>query len=274
VIELKLRIGKIPFANLFPIFYTLENEFDCSAYDFVEGVPSQLNAMLREGVIDLSPSSSVEYLRNPSVYGFIDGISISSRGPVGSIFLFSKRPVEQLDGGTIYVTSQSATSVALLEVVLRRFYGIKYSSAVSANPEASGADAFLLIGDEALIYRSRKSGFRTCGTEDASCPYEYFYDLGQVWYERTGLPFVFALWIVRNELYQRDDPRHDIFRRFVDDLMKAKQRSLENLPEIAENSPMKAFMSKEEIIEYWNKLDYDLSDDHKKGMYLFRDLIP
>jgi len=48
--DLKLKIGRIPFANLFPIFYTLEKEFDCSSYEFIDGVPSLLNQMLREGL--------------------------------------------------------------------------------------------------------------------------------------------------------------------------------------------------------------------------------
>ena len=268
---LKLRIGRITFANLFPIFYTLDREFDCSSYEFIEGVPSRLNGMLRGGTIDLSPSSSVEYLINPGLYGFVDGISVSSKGPVGSIFLFSKRPIEQLEGCRICLTSQSATSVALLDIVLRRFYGVSYTSEVSESPESTDADAFLLIGDEALKYRSlvRSQGQKCLG----SCTHVRAYDLGEIWYERTSLPFVFALWIVRTGLYDPADARHDLFVRFVGDLMKAKEESLKNLQEIARHSSMKAFMSEDEIIAYWNMLDYDLSDEHKKGLHLFRDYL-
>ncbi len=266
--DLKLKIGRIPFANLFPIFYTLEKEFDCSSYEFIDGVPSLLNQMLREGTIDLSPSSSVEYLRNSSLYGFIDGISVSSRGPVGSIFLFSRKPIESLDGGTIHVTSQSATSVALLDIVLKRFSGIEYSSLVSQNPASAYAEAFLLIGDEALKFGSM---FKRRAPELSRYP--FIYDLGEIWYEKTGLPFVFALWIVRKELYNKADIRHELFIKFVADLMKAKEMSLHNLIEIAGHSPMKAFLDEDEIISYWNILDYELSDEHKNGLYLFRDYL-
>ncbi len=268
---LRLKIGRIPFANLFPIFYTLEKEFDCSSYEFVEGVPSQLNAMLRNGTIDLSPSSSVEYLRNPSLYEVVDGISVSSKGPVGSIFLFSKTPIEQLSGCTISVTSQSATSVALLDIVLKRFYGVTYASTVSQNPESAEAEAFLLIGDRALIYNSKISHRKIDSPDFHSSA--LIYDLGEIWYQNTGLPFVFALWIVRKELYDPRHVRHNIFERLMSDLMSAKERSLRNLHEIARHSPMRAFLSEEEIIDYWNKLDYDLSDDHKRGLYLFRDWL-
>src|SRR5271157_1612604 len=120
----KLVIGRIPYANLFPIFYILDHDIDCSSYTFVEGVPSRLNRMLREGEVDVSPSSSLEYLRNPELYGIIGNHSISSRGRVGSIFLFSPRPVEELDGNIVYASSQSETSIALLKIVLGNFYGL------------------------------------------------------------------------------------------------------------------------------------------------------
>ncbi|HMK55950.1 MAG TPA: menaquinone biosynthesis protein [Dissulfurispiraceae bacterium] len=266
--DIRLRVGRIPFANLFPIFYTLEREFDCSSYEFIDGVPSRLNTMLREGVIDLSPSSSIEYLRNTSLYRFIDGISVSSAGPVGSIFLFSKKPIERLGESVVCVTSQSATSVALLDVVLKRFYGIEYSSKVSENPVLENADAFLLIGDEALRFSSK---FRRRSPDLSR--YLYMYDLGRVWYEKTGLPFVFALWIVRKELYDTSDPRHSLFMRFADDLMAAKKRALLNLSEIARQSPIMAYLSEDEIIAYWKMLDYELTEEHKKGLYLFSDYL-
>ncbi|MBI3591977.1 MAG: menaquinone biosynthesis protein [Nitrospirae bacterium] len=127
----KLKIGKIPYANLFPIFYTLERGCDCSSYEFVEGVPSRLNKMLHAGEIDISPSSSIEYIKNQSLYRIIDNHSISSKGPVGSISLFTAKPVAELNGAVIYVSSQSETSVALLDIILRRFYGVQcYSSMI------------------------------------------------------------------------------------------------------------------------------------------------
>ena len=267
----RLKVGRIPFANLFPIFYTLEKEFDCSCYDFVEGVPSSLNGMLREGSIDLSPSSSIEYLHNPLLYGYVDGISVSSKGPVGSIFLFSKRPIGSLAGCTIYVTSQSETSIALLHIILKRFYGVSCHLTVSTNPESIDAEAFLLIGDEALKYNSRiKIQHATVKDIGASA---FVYDLGEIWHEKTGLPFVFALWIVRKELYNPDDARHDLFMKFTDDLLKAKEESLKNLRQIVSHSPMKAFMREETIIDYWNMLDYELSDEHKRGLHLFREYL-
>lgn len=251
----KLRIGKIPYANLFPIFYMLEREFDCSAYEFIEGVPSRLNWMLRSGAVDLSPSSSVEYLRHPSLYTYIANHSVSSRGAVGSIFLFSERPLEELDGCAIQVTAQSETSVALLDIILNKFYGKHPVLLPSDNP---GGAAFLLIGDDAL-----KGGGPAGRRKKTAPPFQY--DLGELWYRHTGLPFVFALWIVRKECSEK----RDLLDGFIRDLDKAKEMALKNLPEIAMHAPMRSFMSTGDLLAYWSKLDYELDEEHKKGLDLF-----
>jgi chorismate dehydratase len=49
-------------------------------------------------------------------------------------------------------------------------------------------DAFLLIGDEALLHRAGVKG------------YPYLADLGEVWNDWTDLPFVFARWVARKEM--------------------------------------------------------------------------
>lgn len=259
---MRLRIGKIPYANLFPIFYVLERECDCSSYEFVEGVPSILNKMLRDGELDISPSSSIEYLRNPFIYRIIDGHSISSRGHIGSIFLFSKKNIHGLNSSTVHVSSQSETSVALLDIIFKKFYGIQCKMHVSRNPENSGAEAFLLIGDDAI-----KQGLMVKGQRSR------VYDLGEIWYEKTGLPFVFALWIARKKLFEGQGSRvkgqKELLNKFVKDLNTAKEIALKKLIEIAHHSPMKEFMSEQEIISYWNKIDYELTPEHKRGLDLF-----
>lgn len=273
---MKLRIGKIPYANLFPIFYVLEKECDCSFYEFIEGVPSELNKMLRDGEIDVSPSSSIEYLKNPSLYQVIKGHSISSRGPIGSIFLFSEKNIDELNNSTVHVSSQSETSVALLDIIFRKFYGIQCKLQVLQSPENSGGEACLLIGDDALKYKARGNKQEAIGKNINKhtiypSPIAHrllVYDLGEIWYEKTGLPFVFALWIARKKLFECQRAK-ELLNKFVKDLDTAKEIALKKLIEIAQHSPMKKFMSEEEIISYWNNIDYELTPEHKKGLDLF-----
>jgi chorismate dehydratase len=258
----KLRVGKIPYANLFPIFYMLERECDCSGYEFIEGAPSTLNHMLRMGEIDVSPSSSIEYLRYDNGYAIVENHSISSRGPVGSIILLSKKPIEELNGLTVLTSSQSETSVALLDIIFKKFYGIRCSlKSVDIGYQLSAisyqlSEAYLLIGDDAL---KAVKGF--------SSRLFYIYDLGDLWHKNTGLPFTFALWIYRKDCCKE---KAELLKRFKSDLNKAKKLALENFKIIAPEPPLKGIMTENELISYWKQISYDFGDEHKKGLELFR----
>lgn len=256
----KLKIGMIPYGNLFPIFHTLKKEIDCRDYDFVEGVPTELNRLLLNGQLDLSPSSSIEYLLHRDLYDYIDGLSVSSNGRVGSVLLFSTLPIEELKGVDIFVTDQSAVSVALLKVLLREFYDLEPRLLPSARPHLEGNQkAFLLIGDDALRYdKLSGNGY-------------YCYDLGELWHRHTSLPFVFALWIVRKDTATGEKTK--ILQRFKKDIIYAKIRALQSLETIASQSSLKEFMTKDEILSYWDLLDYNLTDRHLKGLSLFEGLI-
>lgn len=277
----RLRIGRINYANMFPIFYMLEHGCDCSAYSFIEGVPSELNRLLREGEIDISPSSSIEYLRHKDMYTILDGHSISSFGPIGSILLFSIRPIETLGGSTVYVSSQSETSVVLLDIILKKFYGavcrLKTSDAPLQQALASG-HAYLLIGDDALkaaasrnlqVISQKFQGASENSSLTTPPSYSplFVYDLGDIWFKMTGLPFVFALWVARKD-YCTEQPA--LIERFKNDLDDSKAFALNNLEFLAQRIPFPAMLSIEEIISYWRNISYDLNEEHKKGLELFK----
>src|SRR5262249_30279437 len=106
-----LRIGEISYLNCTPIFTVLRDRFDDTGYASVRGMPAELNAKLRKGEIDLCPSSSIEYARNPESYLILPDLSISAVGAVKSVLLFSNVPIERLDGASIALTGESETSV-------------------------------------------------------------------------------------------------------------------------------------------------------------------
>ncbi len=294
-----LKIGKIPYANLFPIFYTLQRECNCSKYTFIEGVPSRLNKLLRAGEIEVSPSSSIEYLKHEDIYTLIEGHSISSKGAAGSILLLSTKPIEELEGKTVLVSSQSETSVALLDIILKKFYTIVCSlkpTDESVDSLINKAEAYLVIGDDAL--RAKKlvtsKALQVAGNKDPSLVTQhssgytfslpsregrvgrgetYVYDLGELWYQKTGHPFVFALWIVRRDCYEE---KAQLLNSFIYDLNNAKGRALQNLEKIALKlkplllSTHSLNIHTEELVSYWNGISYDLSEEHKIGLELFR----
>ncbi len=257
--EKKLRIGKIPYINLFPIYWTIQNKFDCSEYEFIEGVPSELNRMLREGRIDISPSSSIEYIRYPHLYELIEGHSISCAGCIASILLFSTKPIEDMNNHKIYVTSQSETSIALLQIVLKKFYGVECELITLDAPQNARCESFFLIGDDALkIHKKLSTGKSSF----------LVYDLGELWTVHTNLPFVFALWIVRKDAWQ-DAHRRRLLVRFIAALDNARDSFRKDIHLISESSSNKDFLTKDEMVSYWNRISYNLSDSHKESLKLF-----
>jgi chorismate dehydratase len=154
-----IRLGRISYVNMAPVFYRLEHEVE-----EVGGVPTELNRQLLDGFIDVAPISSIEYARNADRLRLLPRLCVSSEGAVDSIQLVSRLPLARIQ--SVAVTPESATSVVLTR-----------AEQVALGEEA---DAKLLIGDAAL-----RSAF-----EDPT-PH---HDLGRLWLERTGLPMVFAVW--------------------------------------------------------------------------------
>ncbi len=159
-----IRLGRISYVNMAPVFYRLDADVE-----EVQGVPTELNGYLLAGELDLAPISSIEYARNAERLRLLPRLCVGSEGAVDSIQLVSRKQLEQVR--SVAVTSESATSVVLTKVLLPEAGHV---------PLGEDADAKLLIGDAAL-----KSAF-----EDPT-PH---YDLGRLWLERTGLPMVFAVW--------------------------------------------------------------------------------
>lgn len=257
-----LRIGKIAFANLAPIYHTLEKECLPPHYSFTPGNPAEVNKLLREGSVDISPSSSIEYLRRRDRYTLIEDHSISSFGAIRSILLFSKLPINELGEKTVLASNQSETSTALLRIVMKKFYGENPNLLVSGLPLAEGFrhyPAFMLIGDDAL--RSRKLIEEITGSDVPV----HIYDLGELWYRETGLPFVFALWIARKECCESEE-----FVRFVEALDDAKSYAAAHLETIAGSAEGIDYLTEHELVAYWRNISFDLGEEHKKGLELFR----
>ena len=253
-----LNIGHIHYINCVPFFHFLPATLEGHAARVVQGVPSRLNAMLHEGAIDVSPSSSFEYARNWRQYLLLPEHSISSFGDVQSVLLFSRRNLEDLKDEVFYLTGESATSINLLQVLLREYLGCEnFRSTVPDRPVeeliAEGKTA-LLIGDRALrAARNRIEG-------------QQIYDLGGLWKRFTGLPFVFALWILRRDAAEK---KKEALRALRRQLAQSRVQAMENLAELAAETPEKEWMGEEGLVDYWRCMSYDLGEEHLRGVRHF-----
>jgi chorismate dehydratase len=175
-----IRLGAVNYLNARPLVFGLEQRSDLFALRFDS--PSKCAALLHEGSIDIGMIPSIEYLRGHAPYVIVDGMGIVSDGPVASVALFSRTPVERIR--SIAIDTSSRTSVGLLQVLCRESFGLEpelVPMAPAIEPMIARCDAALLIGDPALYLDPDAFGLTKI-------------DLGERWTAMTGLPFVWAFW--------------------------------------------------------------------------------
>lgn len=250
-----LRIGQIEYANCTPLYYLLREKYSCDEYGFVSGVPAKLNALLSSGAIDVCPSSSIEYALHSERYRVLPELSISSDGAVASVLLFSRIPIEELHGKTILLSSESATSVNLLKILMKQFYHCTCEYKVNSSSVTDAlmtSPALLLIGDAALRASMLESDVMV-------------YDLGEIWRNWTGLPFVFALWLCRLEVAQEP-----LLLELSHRLIQAKMLAPIHFERIVKQASDLSWMKPEYLLSYWrNNISYQLEERHITGLLAF-----
>jgi len=178
-------VGSVPYLNAKPLIRYFEDLGDDSPVKVVFDVPSKLPALLESGEVQAIMVSSIESLRKPG-NRVAYGVCIGTREEVLSVRVFSKVPAQQIQ--TIAWDQSSMTSNALAQIVLKENYGVEpHGPKLSPNLEEmlQDHDACVLIGD---------NGMREVG-EGLT-----ILDLGSEWFQLTGLPFVWAVWLGREGL--------------------------------------------------------------------------
>src|SRR3954447_24356118 len=230
-----IKLGRIGYVNMAPVFYRLEAEVE-----EVVGVPTELNRKLVAGELDVAPISSIEYARNAATLRLLPRLCVSSEGAVESIQLISKTPLERIR--TVAVTPESATSVVLTRVLLPDAEQV---------PLGEEAEAKMLIGDAAL-----RSAF-----EDPT-PH---HDLGRLWQERTGLPMVFAVWAA-------PEPTHPGLPELENALVASLRAARANPEQLAYESSNRYGYPAGFLARYFEKLRYRFGPRERAGLYTFLEL--
>ena len=249
-----LKLRHIIYSNCFPPHAGIITGNVKFPFTLVEGIPTELNRLLFEGKVDVSPSSSIEYAVNSGRYLLLPDFSITSRKRVRSIILESRVPLAELDKKTVALTTASATSVVLLRILLELQTGVNPDFILyeQGNEDpADRADAVLTIGDLAI-------------KKAATTKYPHIYDLGELWHEFTGLPFVFALWQVN---YKKNIDKE--LRVLYDILRESRAYGLSHLRDLADASAKSLGIPARTLMEYWKSFSYSLGAEEKKGLLSF-----
>ena len=253
------RIGMVNYINTAPFYEVWRQSVNKPQWQIHEAPPTTLNRMLFAGELDLGFVSSHEYGIHPQHYKILGGLSISASGPVGSVFLFSQLPLAKLDGQQLILSSQSQTSVALVKILLENFQGVEpaYAAGVVPGPTDELPLAVMAIGDDALRLQQQQR-------------YPYCFDLSELWYEQTGLPFVFAVWAVRQEFCQHDPVT---VVEIHHELQRCIKEGRGQLPAICATVAPRIPMSVAACHDYLCKIEYDLGPAKLRGLELFFDYL-
>ncbi len=254
-----MKIGRIPYINCYPVYGAIDRGVVRLDAELVDGVPTDLNRRMGAGELDISVVSAVEYARQADRYLLLPDLAISCDGPVRSVMLFSRRVAAELGGRSVIVSRSSMTSVALLELLFENVWHAR-PRFVPGDAEVkdvvvdsvSDADARLVIGDAALVLGSNHRE-----------RYPFVYDLGQMWKQWTGQPFVFAVWVA-----QRSTSVKEALLAHAG-LIISRDWGLRHLPELAEQAHQATGVERSICAEYLSGLDYGLSYPHLAGLTEF-----
>jgi chorismate dehydratase len=188
-----LRIGCVQYLNSRPLIHCLRPPSGTGSrgQEVYLAHPGALAARLREGVLDAALVPVFEVLRSPERYKVVRGVAIASEGPVYSVYVAHTESLDRLEA--VLADPASLTSVHLFQILaagsLRRSLPLLDPGAEPRDGARSQFRGRLLIGNQAIDFRLRN--------EPEGCR---FWDLGEAWTEWTGLPFVYAVWVLRREL--------------------------------------------------------------------------
>jgi len=249
-----IRLGKINFANCDFPYYGMEHGY-IHAHDIVitEGHPVELARKLACNELDISPISSIMYPEIDDLL-ILPHLSITSNDFTKSVLVCAgcEMKLEDMDGGTLYITDISASSAALIKIILAlKGISVEIKQFEEQMPELKPGEAALLIGDRAL---------RAVGR------YCIIADLGNEWKKLTGRKMVYAVWAVRKE-YARDEPESVEYT--LDCLLKSKEYAYSHVDEIARTLSISKAISMNFMNEYLHTLNYDFDKESRASLELY-----
>jgi chorismate dehydratase len=249
----RLRISAISYLNTAPLMWDFDHGDAAKNFDIFYSVPSSCAAALREGTGDIGIIPAIAYNSIPGLV-IIPEVAIAARGPVRSILLISKVPLEKVR--TVATDNSSMTSVVLTRVLFEKWWGGGREFR-SLAPELESmlreCDAALLIGDPALkVDRSR---------------YQVL-DLAEEWQRLSGKSFVFAFWAVREAALAEMQPGLDLAAIFQASRDHGLQPAA--LQQITREWSTRLQIAQGEVKDYLTKnIYYQLDRECMEGMELF-----
>lgn len=241
------KVGRIPYMICEPFYFDTERR----GLELVDTMPQRAVEDIEQGIVDAALAPVVDIFGKEDVLQPVGGFCIASTDRAGSVFLYSKVPLDELSGARVGLIEESRTSVKLLQVLLKLKYQVEVGEFVGLRDEH---DAFMVMGDRGLRQRRGARGF----------PHRY--DLGEEWYQWTRLPFVYARWMARHDLDSTE------LAVLEDTLYVGLEDGVDTLYHIAEPRE-NLLMLPRDVVDYVQGIRYYLGMSEQKSMRIFREYI-
>ena len=231
-----MKVVIVGYLNTLPFIHGLEYY----GIEIVRAHPSKCADLLHSGKLDfgLIPLGALEEERS---YYHLKDYGISCDGAVRTVCLFGQTPIEEWE--EVVLDYQSRTSVLLSKLLLRSYYHLNpaYISGEEGYEESiSDNRGGLIIGDRVFDYEN---------------VFPYKYDLGEIWKQWTGLPFVFAVWVGLKPLPKQQ-------KELLNEALDYGLKNFE-MPSSMVKLPI-------EVDKYFKKnIEYDLNKSKQKALQIF-----
>lgn len=235
-------------------------------YDIESMMPAQCAERLAGGTADLGLVPITAFAHSSDLR-IVPGCAIASKGAIRSLLLIVRAATGLENVRTIATDTSSRATRAYVEVMAQRFWKIP-AAFVPHPPDLdamlAACDAALLIGDPALL------ALEDCAARQQRTGEELLYlDLGAEWRRLTGLPWISALWGVREEAVRSAAPR----KQLLDDLLGSRDAGLSHIDDLADEWAMHIDVPRTTIQNYLSKnIYYILDDDCLVGLRRFYEL--
>ncbi len=252
--ENDMRIAASTYLNSAPLVHSFTAGMQRQRVIFLgDTAPSRCAQMLAAGLCEIALIPVIEYLRIPNLR-LVPNVAVASKQRVGSVILAARCPLENVT--KVALDGSSRTSQTLVKILLARRY---HNQPVywERTPEIAygcanmfeGTDAALLIGDPTFDLKAKADAMGLT-----------IYDLAEEWRALTGLPFVFAVWAVREDAL-------DEYRRVRLDFEMAKREGIDRIPAIAARYAETLRRPLPELLDYLrDNVNFDLDEENLAGL--------
>ena len=190
-------------------------------------VPSKCADLLAQGAVDVALVPVIEYQRIAGIR-LIPGVCVGSKEQVRSVVLVT-RSNDLKTVQSVALDESSRTSATLVKIIFQEFLGHEprwQTTVPDLGRMLEENDGALIIGDPGMTFA--RDGY-------------HVWDLASLWREYTGLGFVFAMWMIRDEAPAAAQSL---------DFVSARDEGLRCLDQIVDHYETRLSLARAAIVEY------------------------